>query len=151
MKILDILINTPLFEMAYERKRAKDLVSDLSPNIMDHMIKLFVMNSPETKNHWISEINSWLFKIDAITLKPKNKRPQKSDIYDWLLIDNVPTYDASYIHRKIKHWKNSEYSSFAYNDVDPVFIMNKIKQILERVCVDISADKFFGIQDYLNL
>ena len=149
MKVLDLLINTPLFEMAYERRKAKDLISDLSPNIVDHMIKLFVMHSPETKNHWISEINSWLFKIDAITLKPKNKRLQKTDIYEWLLIDNVPTYDASYVHRKIKHWKNSEYQNVIYTDFDAEFVMNKIKQILEHVCMDISNDNFQSVKNYL--
>ena len=135
--------------MAYERRKAKDLISDLSPNIVDHMIKLFVMHSPETKNHWISEINSWLFKIDAITLKPKNKRLQKTDIYEWLLIDNVPTYDASYVHRKIKHWKNSEYQNVIYTDFDAEFVMNKIKQILEHVCMDISNDNFQSVKNYL--
>ena len=149
MKVLDLLINTPLFEMAYERRKAKDLISDLSPSIVDHMIKLFVMHSPETKNHWISEINSWLFKIDAITLKPKNKRLQKTDIYEWLLIDNVPTYDASYVHRKIKHWKNSEYQNVIYTDFDAEFVMNKIKQILEHVCMDISNDNFQSVKNYL--
>ena len=149
MKVLDLLINTPLFEIVYERRKAKDLISDLSPNIVDHMIKLFVMHSPETKNHWISEINSWLFKIDAITLKPKNKRLQKTDIYEWLLIDNVPTYDASYVHRKIKHWKNSEYQNVIYTDFDAEFVMNKIKQILEHVCMDISNDNFQSVKNYL--
>ena len=150
MKVLDILINTPLFEMAYERRKAIEIVNSRSRNIVLHLLKIFAISGNKDRNHWMSEIDSWLGDINDIFLKPKRKRPSKQDLYNWLLIENVPDYDAGFAKRNIAIWKNNSYNSYQFNDIDAEFVMNKIVSILEKVVEDISNDNFFGIQDYLE-
>jgi len=87
--LLDKFASTALFEMARSRKDAKDLITTLSPHIIAHLVKLFVLNSPENKNHWIKEINSWLNQIDDIY-----KKPDWQTIYNWIVFDSSPHYSA---------------------------------------------------------
>lgn len=153
MKLTDILldrfIGSKLFEMAFFRKDAKNQITSLSPLIFDHLLKLFVLESPENKNHWINEIDTWLRQIDKIYLKPYTKKPSKQDLYNWILFDSAPSYCIDYIDNTIRQWKRKDYKEIQVRDFDKQFTLNKIFSIIERVAKDISINKFETIEDYL--
>lgn len=149
MKILDIIIATPLFEMAYSRKIAKDMVTELSPQIFDHLLKLFVFESPENVHHWRREITIWLLKINKLYLKSNTKKPSKEDLYNWLILDAAPHYSEKYIKNTIDIMLDDEYKNIKLRDYDVEFILNKIFGIIGKVCEDITSDKFRKIDDYL--
>jgi len=50
----DWLCDTSLFEMAYQRKKAIEFVSNYQRQIARHIIKYFYYDaSDETKKHWV--------------------------------------------------------------------------------------------------
>jgi hypothetical protein len=149
VEILDALNSTRLFEMAYERKQAKDLVTSLSPQIFDHLLKLFVLESPNTTQHWIREINAWLFKINKIYLKPNKLKPQKNDLYNWLVFDSAPYYSEQYIDTEIKIMKRNDYKNIPIRDYDSSDVLNKILSIINQVSIAISNNTFESIEDFI--
>ena len=156
MKVIEIILDkigsTRLFEMARSRKDAKDLVTNLSPQIINHLIKLFVFNLPNNKSDWIKEINGWLHQINDIYLKPSNKKPEWDSIYGWMIFDSSPHYNAEYVNSRVKIWLATDYSDANVYDYDADVVLNQILIILERTIKDISVpNKFITIKDYLGV
>jgi hypothetical protein len=155
VRILDLFLDrmseTALFEMARSRHNARELVTALSPEIVDHLIKLFVFHSPENQNHWISEINTWLGKIDKIYLKPSRKKPSWQTVYNWMVFDSSPHYNDQYIEALVKKWQRSDYQNLILYDFDSELVLNQILKILEQACRDIAQpNKFVSVEDYLE-
>jgi hypothetical protein len=71
MKIREILcrelLKTNLFELAYSRRRAIDMVSDLQDQISIHLIKTIMYSESQWTDHWYTELNAWLLKIKLKT------------------------------------------------------------------------------------
>lgn len=137
--------------MSKSRKDAKNNITALSPQIFNHLLKLFVFNDPQNKNHWINEIDNWLNQIDEIYLKPTNKKPDWQTIYNWLVFDSAPHYSPEFIDLKVRKWKKSEYKSAMVYDYDGTVVLNQILKILEKVSKDIAGDKFVTAQDYMEI
>ena len=146
---IDKISQTTIFEMARSRKDAKDAITALSPQIVHHLIKLFVFNDTRNRNHWIGEINNWLNQVDDIYLKPSNKKPDWQTLYNWTVFDSSPHYSPDYINLRVKKWMASEYKNAKLHDYDSEFVLNAILSILEKVTKDISSDRFVTIQDYI--
>lgn len=147
--MLDKFSQTKLFEMAMSRDKAKNSVISYSPQIIRHLIKIFVFEAPESSSHWASEINSWLLEIDDITLKPNNRKIDKQTLYQWLIYDSAPTYNAAYVVKWSTNFKDNGYATLPMREFDPEEIINQIKLIIERVCSDISLGTFKSIRDYI--
>ena len=60
--------NTSIFGMAFPRKKALKIISDLSDNIDEHIIETVVYGElmPDTKHHWISELAVWMCKVNRV-------------------------------------------------------------------------------------
>jgi len=147
--LVKVLMKTSIFEMAYDRQKAIDIVSDLSPEIFDHLLKLWVLEYPQGKNHWISEINAWLRKINRIRLKSSKKKPSKQDLYDWMVFEASPHYDEDYVNEMILLWKNEDYIGVPVRDFDVDIILNQIFHVIELICTDISAGNFVTVNNYI--
>lgn len=147
--ILDYIAETGLFEMAKSRQDAKRLITDLSPQVFTHLIKLFVLHSPENKNHWIKEIDSWLRQIDDLHLKPSNNKPKWQDIYNWMIFDSAPHYDRDFITARVDRRLKRDYPDLPVHDYDADAVLNQILKIIEHAAKDIAADKFDTVNQYL--
>lgn len=152
MKLLELFLDkiaeTRLFEMAHDRQKAKDIVTGLSPQIVEHLVKLFVVNDPLNNQHWRKEIDGWLNKIDGLILKHSGKPLDSKTSYYWLTYDNVPQYDTDFIHKLIKRLRYND-PNIKLHDVDYEFVMNKIFSIIEQVCKDIERQTFISVNEYL--
>jgi hypothetical protein len=153
MKIFDIILDrlneTTLFEMARSRAQAKDMVTDLSSEIVDHLIKLFVFNSPQDKQGWITEINAWLDRIDNIYLKPNAKKIDSTTLYNWLVFDSSPHYSGNYVSSRVKKLLATTYKNVSVYDYDSNHVMQQILNVLNNVCKSIGHDTFTTIENYL--
>ena len=149
IKIIDLLNEISLFEMAHRRRDVIRKVTDLSPLIFDNLIKLFVFESPENHNHWITEINGWLRQINILSIKPDSRKPSKQELFNWLILDSGPHYDEIFIDMQVRIWKKNEYKTIPLRDTNYSFILNKIFFILDSACKDIAAREFSSIADYL--
>ena len=96
--LLDRLIATELFEMAFDRQLEKNRVIDLSPQIFDHLLKLLVV-SGETRTQnariWEVELDAWFGQIDRIYLKSSKKKPTTTELYQWLVLNAAPIIPRS--------------------------------------------------------
>lgn len=153
MRIFDIIIDklneTALFEMARNRAEAKSIVTNLSPEIFDHLLKLFVFSSPENKQGWIKELNAWLNKIDKIYLKPGSKKLDTQTLYNWLVFDSSPHYSENYVNSVVRKLKATNFKNVPIYDYDSTQVLNQILKILNDVSNDISNDIFTTIENYL--
>lgn len=146
---LDKLNNTMLFEMAFERRKAMDTIVNLSPQIFEHFIKLFVVNIPLTKNHWVKEINGWFNIINKIYLKPKNRRLSYEEIYNWLIFESAPYYSSEFIDSSVQRMLRMEYKGIDVKEYDANQLLNIILNIIQNVARDIAKDEYKGIEPYL--
>ena len=72
--IIDSLIKTSIFEMAFAKADAIRKTSELQFEISEHLVKVFMYSEySEHVNHWCNELNSWLKKIQKLKLKNSNK------------------------------------------------------------------------------
>jgi hypothetical protein len=147
--LIDKLIETSLFEMAFDRKTAKNKITDLSPLIFEHLLKLFVFNYPQGRDHWITELNGWFKSINKIYLKSTNKKPSGTDIYTWLIFESAPHYDVNYLEDQVQIMIYEDYKNIPIHNYDPSWTLNKILSIIQNVSSDISKNKFRSIRDYL--
>lgn len=146
---LDVIRKNPIFEMAMDRAKAEEKVTSLSPQIMKHLIKLFVFNSKNDRQHWVKEIDSWLNQIQDIQLKSNKKNIPAYTLYQWFLFDSAPHYDGSFVVNTVRKLTRQEYKDVQVYDYSGEHVMNQIIKILENVFDDIENDMFFTIENYL--
>lgn len=144
--LLDVISDTPLFEMAYARSKAQDKVTSISPQIVQHLVKIFAVHSPNDLQHWKNEINGWLWDIEDIRLKD-NKRITQYNYHDWLLNKAHTNYTPEIIKKYIERFRMEYPGTRA--DADPEFIANQVSHILAHVAADLAENKFTSINDYL--
>lgn len=147
--LIDSLMRTKLFEMAFSRKTAMEKVTVISPPIFDHFIKLFLFNLPETKQHWIDELNNFFNTINRIYLKPDNTKLSFEEIYNWLVYDAAPHYSTNYIINAIRVMTRQQYKTVRVHEHDPEHILNLILNIIKNISRDIANNRFETVEDYL--
>lgn len=147
---LDKLAETKIFEMAFERKVAKGKIQNISPQLIKHITKLFLFDSPNDVNHWKSEINGWLSSLFDIRLKPGNKHPDKNSLYTWLVFDSAPNYDADFVEELVISLDEYEGYSAPVHDYEPEFVINKVLSIVDKICDDIGKGIPHKIDYYLQ-
>jgi hypothetical protein len=148
--IVDTMMNTRLFEMAFDRQTAKNKVIDLSPQIFDHLLKIWVLDIPQSSQHWRREIDAWLGQIDKIYLKLSKRKPPAKDLYDWLIFDSAPHYSEEYIDKTIGKWSRGNYKGVNVREYDASVVLNQILSVIDKVCTDISKDNYVTIDEYLG-
>lgn len=153
MKIKDLmadwLSDTELFEMAYQRKKAMEIVSIHQDQIATHLVKHLSYDIPvETKKHWEAEINAWIAKIDKIKLK--NGKKLSGDVY-YNLLFNEPLGEISDLKGIIKTVNKFD-GMDAYNVTNNLNQVHEtVEKILHALSYDLSNDKVERIQHYIEL
>lgn len=147
--VADKLANTKIYEMAKSRQDAKTTVTGISYNLIDHIIKLYVFNSPSDVNHWKGEINGWIKALFKIRLKPNNKHPDKNTLYTWLVFDSDPHYSAEYVDEVVHILRDHDGYNAPLYDYDPEFVINEVLSIIDKICIDISNGLLNKIDSYL--
>lgn len=145
----DYLLATNLVEMARDRSDAKRIVTEASDVAMEHLLKLFVFNSPENTSHWCTEIDAALVRIFRIKLKQNKKRPDWQNLYNWFVFDASQHYNEEWIDEFVSFSKYTDYKDVPLNEYDKEFVLNKILSIVKQVMMDISDGTFRTIRNYL--
>jgi hypothetical protein len=139
IKLIDILNETKLFEMAFERKDAIRKLDNLSYEVSQHLLKLIVFNNSNNFDHWLGELNGWLNQIDDIRLKPNNKKLREEDYLKALKEFYLENEDQ--VTKMIQKLKNKYKDEQVIYD-EPSFVFNKTETILNWVCKSLSKDTF---------
>lgn len=72
-----------LNEMAMSRIDAIDRCYSLGKPFIEHFHKIYLDTENPARNHWESEMQNWYNMVRDITLKPKNKHLNMSQMKDW--------------------------------------------------------------------
>ena len=72
-----------LNEMAMSRIDAIDRCYSLGKPFIEHFHKIYLDKENSARNHWESEMQNWYNVVRDITLKPKNKHLNLSQMKDW--------------------------------------------------------------------
>ena len=79
MKIAEIA------EMAYPKRYVEQIITGLADPINEHLIKLVGFEfSPESRQHFRQELDTWLDKIQRLRMKPNNRTGTPKFYYDLL-------------------------------------------------------------------
>ena len=139
IKLIDILNETKLFEMAFERKDAIRKLDNLSYEVSQHLLKLIIFNNSNNFDHLLGELNGWLNQIDDIRLKPNNKKLREEDYLKALKEFYLENEDQ--VTKMIQKLKNKYKDEQVIYD-EPSFVFNKTETILNWVCKSLSKDTF---------
>lgn len=147
--VKDWVLETDLFEMAYQRKKAINIITGLQQPIARHVVKyLHYDASNETKNHWIAEINAWLYTIDEIKLK--NNKKLSPEVYYKLLFDE-PLGELTDLQGIVKNIdKDDSMSIYDKSNTLPE-THEKCEKILYTISHDLANNKFTKFTDYIDM
>lgn len=83
---LDETLNR-FYEWAAPISVIKNNVKDLTHRIFEHILKLmyFANDNPTTINHWNQEVFNWLLQCIDQKIKGRNKHPNKTQLYNWMV------------------------------------------------------------------
>ena len=95
-KILEPVVraieNNYLVEMAYDRKKFKDLIDDLSDQILENWCLIRYVSvskdKKELRSHWEDELSAHLGKIIGKTFKMNRRKAIEEVILGWLELNN---------------------------------------------------------------
>ncbi len=74
-----------ILEMAYPKRYVEQIITGLSDPINEHLIKLVGFEfSPELRQHFRQELDTWLDKIQRLRMKPHNRTGTAKFYYDLL-------------------------------------------------------------------
>jgi hypothetical protein len=144
--ILDVIIGTRLFEMAFKRKNAIDKVRAYQSTLISHLIKILIFEKSENRNHWCNEVNSYLDSIQDIKLKGTNQPLESSMLFE--LMFNEPIGHLSTVDKMIIRIQR-QYQSDNPSELNGYKIHKQIHDILYDISHDISLDRFNDIREYL--
>ncbi|MEE9327338.1 MAG: hypothetical protein V3U71_08565 [Cocleimonas sp.] len=119
----EYLLETKLFEMALNKKKLEDKISNLEYQINQHLIKILAFDDkPNEKKHF-KDISGWMNQINSYYLKP-NKTKLSSNKYFELLFNDPFEDHIEAIDMRIESLNyNTSRSNLSSKE-----IYNKIKQ-----------------------
>jgi hypothetical protein len=145
--ILDTIIGSRLFEMAFNRKQAIDTARSYSYEIDLHLLKILMYEQVRDYDHWCTEVDTLLNRVQRTKLK-HNKKPLDFDtLYKILWEGYLESPDEV---KDLMSDIDKEYSkSYKLINYDYLEIHKKIQNVLLSVCEDISSSTLKDIRDYL--
>lgn len=128
--LLDLFLETPLFEMAYSRHEAWVKCDGLVTPLTERILKVLVMPSSTYVKHWTNEIYSYLSTMDKI--KPNSKRLSTGTYKEWLI--TKPEFSEADIQKDIADIQ-VKYPGEKVELYDGVF--DDYQRVMRQLCVDL--------------
>jgi hypothetical protein len=153
--ILDAIIRTSIFEMANDKATVIHQTHSLTPVIISHLVKIFMFGKESRAfNHWCSEINAQLRRIQLNKLKSSKKPLTKEKLYDIMFdgpLGHTSTVEEwiSMIWDERDNTGKYKYHRLPILQPNGVIIHRDIQRVLDKVTTDISNQIFKDIRNYL--
>ena len=144
IRLLDMLMETRIFELAYNRKVAMDKVRDLSLNTSMELLKILMYKNSRNQNHWRGKLNGWFSGIKRYTKGTLKER----DLFHLLWTE--PLGDLDQLVDLISMVEADYYSpSYHINYNDLPSLHNHMKNIFTVISRDIANNKHININNYI--
>lgn len=135
-----------IYEMAFSRSNAESKITSLGIQVLLHLIKILKWNDIINYNKHIADINSWIFQIQIIKIKPRNKRFNSNQYYEFMFHEHIE--QLSDLDNMIKFGLQHYHNLPVLKTNDKLF--ENLKIIYTNLSNDISENKFKGIEYYLQ-
>lgn len=144
--ILDKIIETDLFNLAFRRKRVLDKCSELSWEICKNIIELCCFEKSDTKEI-LESINDCLYEIENLKINLRIKLDYRY-YYDEIWFKRIDDY------RQLKdiaeHIKKREYKEINLKYIDYYDLYSKLCELMKEVSRDIETDDLNNFDYYLD-
>lgn len=111
-------------DMAMNRRQAMNRAMDLAPRFVEHFDKIWQYPQSTARNHWASEMQTWLDQILGIKLKETKKPLSLQERMDWFFT-NASDSETLFKDRA---------EAMVYDDfVEKVAFNNNVKKSLNDV------------------
>lgn len=120
------VIKGMLYSMASSRVQAIRTMDALADEIIEHLVKIAVINNEELRKHWHKEVRTWLNKIAMIRLKPDNKPVSAELIMHSLKSTAFQEIPEQYINLVIDDYDKEPTTEFVYHADEVRAIINSI-------------------------
>ena len=144
--LLDAVISTKIFEMAFKRKNAIDKIRNKQDVISEHLLKVLLFPNSRDVPGWKKELDVWLYDIGDIILKPYGDRLYSSDYMNLLFDEPIGTIRD--IENKIKKIYRM-HELMVPGTIDPLDISKQSALIMKSISNDLSVGEYKGIKSYL--
>jgi hypothetical protein len=141
IKLLDLLVETKLFELGYKRKDSKNRITFISLNINREILKILMYKDSLDQPHWRGKLNGWLEDVSHLS---RNTLKEKDLIN---LLYQEPIGDIPQLKELLGRVEKKYYiipHSIDYNN-----LQNQLKTILTQISKDIVQNKDININNYL--
>ena len=126
-----------LMEMSVRKKKAEQIVSGLEQPINLHLLKLLGCQAgPALREHWKRELETWLLRIAAMTLKPDNTPIPAKTVYRWLYDETFGGSEQRNVNMML-HFLARDYPR---NDVATAAIVTQLRTIHEQLAERIAQN-----------
>jgi hypothetical protein len=126
-----------LMEMSFRKKKAEQIVGELEQPINLHLLKLLgCLADPEMRQHWKRELETWLLRIAAITLKPDNTPIPAKLAFQWLYDETFGGSEQRNVEMML-HFLARDYPR---NEVDTPTIVTRLRSIHEQLAQRIAQN-----------
>ena len=146
--ILDKLNDTRLFEMAFDRKSAKQQFSNLTLQLKKHLIKIVAFKDGMNYQHHCHEINNWLDDLDTVRWN-RTQRLKKDTIME-LLWDGPLGHGAIAVEDTINTMIRVHNYTVPRNQLSYHQIYELLFKVYDEMSFDLSRGKVDSIQHYLT-
>ena len=144
IKLLDMLMETRIFELAYHRKNAMGKVRDISLNTSMELLKILMYKDSRNQNHWRGKFDGWMAGI-----KRYSKGTLKvHDLFNLLWVE--PLGEIDQLEDLISMVEADYYTPsyhIDYNDLPALH--NQMKDIFADISRDIVNNKRITINNYI--
>lgn len=147
MKMSDLIgnwfIELPTVEQALQRGDVESKISNLSDDVIEHLIKILKWKDPLNYTKHVKDTNGWLNRISRYEIK-KQGTPKEKDYFQWIFTDNVR--DVSRITLYINGMPDYHGLPVIRTDEEVYAI---IHNLMVNVCKELSIGQFKSIVPYL--
>ena len=145
MSLMDLLMRTELFEMAYKRQKIFDECHNLMSQILLHLVKLKCFYNKEDSRGHIRSIDGWVYDIQDMTLDGK-KRLKPKDYFNALFAE--PIDSGADLENRFKRLIKQGYKTNYNTDFEAFYL--EAKTAFQKIANDIANNNFTTIEDYFN-
>jgi hypothetical protein len=131
--------------MVFNKSQAESQITELGLPVLSLMIKISKWEDKENYTNHIDDINCWLFGIQKILIRSKNKRFKSERYFKFLFQEQIESVIniTHYINRDLRRHKD-------LNEINSdIEIFEKLTKIYKQLSIDLSNNEFDGIENYL--
>jgi hypothetical protein len=126
-----------LMEMSIRKKKAEQIVGGLEQPINLHLLKLLGCQAgPELRLHWKRELETWLLRIAAITLKPDDTPIPAKVAYRWLYDETFGGSEQRNAEMMLRFLARD----YPRNEVDTPVIVARLRSVHEHLAERIAQN-----------